>query len=50
MYDMPSLICCMPCFIDLCQFFHMLNANFNVLVSSFVCDVLKFLHAIPKLF
>ena len=37
MYDMPSLmyvihslICCMPCFINLCQFFHMLYAIFNV--------------------
>ena len=30
MYVIPSFICCMTCFIDLCQFFHMVNAKFNV--------------------
>ena len=49
MYVIPSLICCVPCFIYLCQFCHMLNANFNVFGIIIVCDVLKFLHAIPKL-
>ena len=37
-------ICCMPCFIDLCQFFlTCYTPNLMYLVSSFVCDVLKFL-------
>ena len=39
MYVIPSLICCMPYFIDLCQFFNMLNDKFNVfgIIIRFGC-------------
>ena len=47
MYFIKSFICGMSCYLFYASFICIM---YMYIVSSYVCDVLKFLHAIPMIF